>query len=75
MQKTAVQQIIDRLEKLSFKYSTPGILVAIEISKSLLQTEEDQIINSHFQGQFDDTEDYPMRKAEQYYNKTFKKNK
>jgi len=34
---------------------------------------EEQIVEAHFEGQYDKTEGYPIKIAEQYYNETFKK--
>jgi hypothetical protein len=38
-----------------------------------LTMEKEQIVDAHFEGQCDNTEGYPLKIAEQYYNEKFKK--
>ena len=42
------------------------------IDEELLEMEKEIIQDAHFEGQFDETDDWPKEIAEQYYSETFK---
>ena len=72
--KTPIQELIEIIKKrqeddeaMPFMYNDRIIALA----ESLLEKEMDEIIDAHIDGQCDDTEGNPFKKAEQYYNETF----
>ena len=68
--QTAVEWLY---EKINSNLSAPMSAKFKEMFEQANKMFEDQIMDAHFQGQFDDREDYPMKKAEQYYNETYGK--
>lgn len=71
--KTAMQMAIEHYEKLSLQGSNEAYVIAKFLKEKFLPLEKEQITNAYWDG----GQDIPLteEKCNEYYNKTFKKNK
>ena len=72
-QKTAVEILVNSLIKLGYLHSNefgqnPKVIEVINQAKEM---EKEQIIDAHFEGLCDETEGYPLKISEQYYELTY----
>jgi hypothetical protein len=72
-QKTAIQEMIERLEKSGFFL----ISYDYDIFNKALEKEKEQILDAHLNGQQDHhfSLESRMAESEDYYNKTYNQNK
>ena len=70
--KTPIQEAIEKVQSLR---KIDGVINPIGVVESILtkmlEKEKEVIIDAHIDGQFDETEGYPIEIAEDYYNETF----
>jgi hypothetical protein len=66
--QTAVDYIFSQLPN---EYTTTRD--GFDVYQQAKEMFEEQIVEAHFEGQYDKTEGYPIKIAEQYYNETFNK--
>jgi hypothetical protein len=77
MEKTAMMELIDMLDQHISKHKDyankfdTGAMVAKNFAISLLDKEQNQIVNAHDLG-YTDCKSYNIRSGEEYYNENFK---